>query len=311
MNSEILQDSFFLFLYKYRMAIFTKPVLTEHRINEIRSIIKEHPEMGRSQLSRQICTLWEWQSPTGQLKDIAAREMLRSLDKSGAIKLPAVKYNYGVASKKTSIKWLIHDNKPIECNLSELLPLSVDIVTGVALAEFKSYIDQFHYLHFDRTIGENMKYMIYSRNGTPLACMLFGSASWSCADRDKYIGWDKEHRAKNLMFMTSNSRFLILPWVKVFNLASHILSIISKRISNDWEMKYGHSLYALETYVERGRFLGTCYKSANWIYVGKTSGRGRDGGHHNAILPEKDIYLFPLCKSFREVLGGALCKKED
>jgi len=290
------------------MDILNRPEITEKRIMEIKNIIAENPEKNRTQISRLICIAWGWQSANGYLKEISCRDMLRELDKSGSIKLPPPMSTPRIKGKRSSILHLEHDMKPIECRLKEQLPLKVQIVEGREMTlEFKSYIDQFHYLHFDRTIGENMKYQVYGRDGATLACMLFGSAAWSCAGRDKYIGWYKEQREKNLMNITANTRFLIFPWVHIPCLASHLLSVISKRISNDWEMKYGHPVYCLETYVEIGRFRGTSYKSANWVHVGKTSGRGRNGGHHNAILPEKDVYLLPLCKEFRKKLGGALC----
>ena len=279
--------------------------MTANRIKEIQSIMSDNPEFGRSQLSRHICALWGWMSPDGTLKDIACRDMLRALEKSGAIELPPPKSKSRTIGNKANIKWLYHDTDPIECPLRELLPLQIEIVnSGFPLEEFKSYIDQFHYLKFGLTIGENMKYMIRSCNGIPLACMLFGSAAWSCADRDKYIGWNKEQRSKNLMYLTANTRFLIFPWIRVFCLASHILSIVAKRISSDWEIKYGHYLLALETFVDP-RFYGTSYKAGNWIYVGTTTGRGRDGGHHNAILPKKDVYLLPLQKKFQGELRGS------
>lgn len=290
------------------MSTLTRPEMTDKRIEEVKNIIAENPEMNRSQLSRLICKEWGWQSPTGYLKDVSCRDMLRALDKSGVIKLPPPLTVSRVKGQRSQILHLDHSMTPIECRFKDQLPLKVQIVEKKdEVLEFKSYIDQFHYLHFDRTIGENMKYMIFGCNGTPLACMLFGSAAWSCADRDKYIGWSKEQRAKNLMYLTANSRFLIFPWVHVSFLASHSLSLIMRKISSDWEARYGHNLLAVETYVDISRFQGVCYRAANWIHVGRTTGRGRDGGHHNAILPEKDIYLYPLCKKFREKLGGLLC----
>ncbi len=169
--------------------------------------------------------------------------------------------------------------------------------------EFKSYIEQYHYLGFDRTVGENMKYMVYSVDGRLLACMLFGSAAWSCHDRDTYIGWSRQSRKSNLQEMTNNVRYLMLPWVKVPHLASHILSLISRRLSSGWEKKYGHPIYCLETFVECDRFKGTCYKAANWICAGKTVGRGRDDINNTASLPIKHIYLYPLNKKYRQLLG--------
>jgi len=287
--------------------MMTKPELTQDRIDEIRALIADNPLMGRSEISRQICRMWGWQSPTGTLKDIAARDMLRALDKAGKITLPPPLKPARKAGNKPKIKHLEHNMDPVERPLAELQPIRIEVVnTGADLTEFKSYIDQFHYLGFDRTVGENMKYMVRDKFGTPLACLLFGSAAWSCADRDRFIGWNKKMRYSNLMWMTNNARFLIFPWVRVFNLASHILALVARRISGDWEEKYGHDLVCLETFVEVGRFLGTCYKSANWICVGRTLGWGRDGGHHHAIMPEKDIYLYPLDKDFRNKLRGEI-----
>jgi hypothetical protein len=282
--------------------------MTDKRIGEVINIIAENPGMNRTQLSRLICREWGWQSPGGHLKEISCRDMLRALDKAGAIKLPPPMIVTRVQGQRSKIQHLDHSTAPVECRLKDQLPLNIQIAGGKREnQEFKSYIAQFHYLGFDRTVGENMKYLVFGCSGTPLACLLFGSAAWSCASRDRYIGWGKGQRAKNLMYLTANTRFLIFPWVRVPYLASHVLSIVMRRVSQDWESRYGHSLYAVETYVDTSRFRGTAYRAANWIYVGRTTGRGRDGGHHHAILPEKDIYLFPLHKNFRRWLGGAPC----
>jgi hypothetical protein len=187
--------------------------------------------------------------------------------------------------------------------LGNLRPLSVEVVErGAALAEFKSLIDQYHYLGFDRTVGENMKYIVRCKDGSPLACLLFGSAAWSCRDRDEYIGWSGEQRSGRLSMLTNNTRFLVIPNVRVRHLASHVLSLISRRVSEDWEKKYGHPILLLETFVD-GRFRGTCYKAANWVRVGRTTGRGRDDRHHERALPEKEIYVYPLATNFRETLA--------
>lgn len=261
--------------------------------------------MGRTKISEEVCRKWDWRSPNGQWKDIAARDMLRALDKAGKITLPPPLSATRRAGQKYRCKQLAHNTDPVHSPLYGLLPIHIETVnSGILLDEFKSYIDQYHYLGFDMTMGENMKYMVRDSSGRPLACLLFGSAAWSCTDRDRFIGWDKEHRVRNLPLLTNQVRFLIFPWVRVLCLASHILALTSRRIVKDWEGKYGHGLAALETFVETGRFHGTCYKAANWICVGRTSGRGRDGGHHNAILPVKDIYIYPLCKDYRERLRG-------
>jgi hypothetical protein len=230
--------------------------------------------------------------------------MLRDLDKAGKIKLPARQTFARINGGADRVVHLDHDTAPINAKLAQLRPLSVNKVNGgKELSQFKSLISQYHYLGYDRSIGENMKYIVYDSNGRPLSCLLFGSAAWSCRGRDEYIGWNKQERVQRLMFLTNNSRYLILPWVTSAHLASHVLSLISRRIADDWQQKYGHPIYCIETFVETGRFKGTCYKAANWIKVGMTTGRGRDGGHNSAILPVKDVYIYPLTKDFREGLA--------
>ena len=158
---------------------------------------------------------------------------------------------------------------------------------------------------FSSTVGENLKYLVFDREHNPLACLLFGSAAWKCAPRDDFIGWDAKIRKDNLKFLTNNMRFLILPWVRVPHLASHILGRVVRRISSDWLEKYGHPIYLLETFVERQRFRGICYQAANWIYAGQTKGRSRNG-HANLKVPVKNIYLYPLTERFREALNQQL-----
>jgi hypothetical protein len=151
-------------------------------------------------------------------------------------------------------------------------------------------------------VGENMKYLIFDCHQRPLACVLFGSAAWSVQCRDSYIGWDANTRKHNLNLTTNNMRFLILPWVQVTNLASHILGLIARRLCADWINHYGHSLYLLETYVDKDRFTGVCYKAANWIYVGQTKGRSRNDRHARLRVPIKDVYLYPLVKHYQQKL---------
>lgn len=230
--------------------------------------------------------------------------MLLSLEKAGKIVLPKLQRTPRRVGDLREIKHLAHDKTPITGSLKGLQPLRIEVVSSKEdLVQFKSYINQYHYLGFDRYVGERMAYMVYSSSGTMLSCLLFGSAAWSCRERDVFVGWGKEQRGHNLNMMTNNTRFLILPWVRVPHLASHILSHIARRVSTDWEQKYGHPVCLLETFVEVERFRGTCYKAANWIHVGRTTGRGRDGGHNNAILPVKDIYLYPLAGDYLATLS--------
>jgi hypothetical protein len=195
---------------------------------------------------------------------------------------------------------------PITGPLSGLTPLSIDAVTDKGdIMEFKSYIEQHHYLGYDRNIGENIKYFVNDRYGRRLACLMFGSSAWKCRARDEYIGWDGTQRQGGLRFVTNNSRFLIFPWVAVSHLASHILSLICRRISDDWIAKYGHPVYMLETFVERDRFRGSCYRAANWKCVGETAGMGRNCRTTVGELPVKDIYVFPLHKQFQKMLNSS------
>jgi hypothetical protein len=202
---------------------------------------------------------------------------------------------------------MLHDTTEIAADIKDILPVRVETALGRTFQneEFKSLISQYHYLSFDTTVGENLKYLVYSRQDQLLACLLFGSAAWSCAPRDRFIGWTAASRRNNLIYTTNNTRFLILPWVKVPHLASHILGLIVRRISSDWQGKYSHRLYLLETFVEKERFKGTCYKAANWIQVGETAGRSRNDRYKTLQLPIKEIYLYPLDRHFREVLADA------
>jgi hypothetical protein len=286
------------------MNCVSRPVLTDERVKQIQDIIEQNPDWNRTKISKEICILWGWQNPDGQIKDISCRDMLRGLEKAGRIRLPArqkVSRANGGADKVVHFE---HDATQINAKLAELRPLCVSKVSdGEELTQFKSLIDQYHYLGYDRSIGENIKYMVHDRSGRPLACLLFGAAAWSCRGRDEYIGWSKHEREQGLRFLTNNSRYLILPWISSPHLASHVLSLISRRIADDWHHKYGHTVYCIETYVEIGRFKGTCYKAANWVKVGATTGRGRNGGHHNAIVPVKDVYVYPLTRGFRKTLA--------
>jgi hypothetical protein len=274
-------------------------------INQINSAIGSNPEWSRTALSKHLCDIWGWKSPDGQPKDISCRDMLRGLDEKGHIALPARRRVSRVAGRKPAIARLEHAALPINSKLCDLQPLEISIASdGGALGEFKSLLDQYHYLGYGRAIGENIKYIVRANSGAAVACLLFGSAAWSCRARDEYIGWDKKRRSAALPFITNNTRYLVLPWVRVPHMASHILGLVAKRISGDWERRYGHGLLCLETFVEEGRFSGTCYKAANWKPVGRTTGRGRNSASAEAALPAKRVFLFPLARDFREQLTG-------
>jgi hypothetical protein len=283
-----------------------KPQITPVEIELIQKLISSNPTWSRTRLSIELCRIWDWRHLDGHPKEISCRDLLRRLDAKGLIVLPPCKQQpVFKPGHKNHIKLMLHDATEISGDIRDILPIRIEIVPEGTFQgqEFKSLLDQHHYLGFDRTVGENLKYLVYSRQGKPLACLLFGSAAWACAPRDQFIGWNAVSRRNHLIYTTNNTRFLILPWVKVPHLASHILGLIVRRVALDWQRKYGHPLYLLETFVEKERFKGTCYQAANWIYVGETTGRSRNDRYNNLQVPIKQIYLYPLHKHFREAIA--------
>ena len=273
---------------------------TSSDINLVRSLIAENPDWNRTKISQELCLRWNWRNAKGRIKDMACRSFLLKLEKKGLIVLPEANNSSGVRKNQNSI--LDHRITPINASLRELQPITVRVPQSEERKVFNYLLNRYHYLGYNSTVGQNMKYLVYDASERMLACILFGSAAWKCLPRDSFIGWTPEARAKNVNLTTSNSRFLILPWVRVPHLASHVLSLVSRRISSDWEEKYGHPLYLLETFVEKARFNGTCYKAANWVCVGQTRGRSRNDRYSKLQVAIKDVYLFPLKKNFREVL---------
>jgi len=284
---------------------YSRPKITDTHIAMIKQMIHENPDWHRSRLSIELCKMWDWRSPTGLWKDVSCRDMLRGLDKANLITLPPALHVTRIAGAgPEKIEFVNHCTNPIETDLHSLIPLKVEIAqTNHDIKLLKTYIAKYHYLGYNRMVGENMKYMIRSKNGDFLACLLFGSAAWKCQARDAYIGWSQEQRSTKLFMLTNNVRFLIPGWIRVPCLASHTLSLVARRVSSDWETKYGHPVYLLETFVDK-RYSGTCYQAANWIRVGRTAGRGRNDYKHENAIPEKDIYLLPLDRRWRQNLLG-------
>jgi len=278
-----------------------RPEITDEKIEQIKSLLKDNPNWHRTRLSIELCELWDWKSDVGQPKDISCRDLLRALELSGKIVLPLPK-RVGRGSA-TNVKHRLHDTSAIETNLKSITPLTVDIAKSKAeVNEFKSYIDQYHYLAYGQSVGECMRYIVRANTGQVVACLLFGSSAWRCSPRDKHIGWNDDERAVNLHLTTNNTRFLIPQWVRVPHLASHVLALISRRVSSDWQEKYGHPIILIETFVDKSRFRGVCYQAANWLHVGETTGRGRNDRHNKQTLPIKGVYIYPLTKNFKTAL---------
>jgi len=273
-------------------------------IGLIEQLLAENPGWGRSRLSVRLCELWDWRAANGQLKDMACRSLLLRLEKAGRLALPPRQRKSPNAYRNRTPLWVAHRSEPIESALKALTPLQITCVANASEQErlFRCLLSSYHYLGLRNTVGENLKYLVHSRDGRPLACLLFGAPAWKCGARDAWIGWRAPARERNLPYVANNTRFLVLPWVGVAHLASHLLARIARRIQGDWMAKYGHSLYCLETFVDCSRYRGVCYRAANWQLVGHTTGRGRNDRQHRLCVPRKDLYLYPLARDFRRRL---------
>jgi len=270
----------------------------------IKDFILEHPSWHRTRLSQNLCELWDWRNANGDLKDMSCRNMLLKLDRQGHICLPpAIRKPPQLGSVR--IAEMLHSTDPIATDLINLSPITiVDARENPYHHDlFNYFVHRYHYLSFRSTVGENMKYMAFDRRQRPLACLLYGAPAWKTQSRDRFIGWSPGVRQKNLNCLTNNTRFLIFPWLKVKNLASHLLGRVAKRINNDWLQRYHHPIFMLETFVDRSRFAGTCYKAANWIHVGHTTGRTRQDRHHTINTSIKDVYVYPLSKHYKQLLS--------
>ncbi len=274
----------------------------------IRQLRQTHPQWSRRRLSRELAEQWQWRSPAGQLKDMATRTLLLKLHERGLIELPARRQTptNRMRRHRTRAVRVEPPTDPIECALPELGVITISEVSGQAAdrAWVAAALQQFHYLGFSGTVGANLQYLVRDGQGRALACLVFGAAAWKCRDRDLWIGWSPEARRRHLPLLANNHRFLILPWARVRHLATWTLGRVLRRLSADWQRKYGHSLALVETFVEQARFAGTTYRAANWIQVGQTTGRTRQDATRSIQAPVKDVYLYPLRKDFRKVLVG-------
>lgn len=274
-------------------------------IAEIRALIEANPGWSRWRLSRTLAQRWSWYAASGTLKDMAARTLLLKLHQRQLIQLPERRRPPARRGPHLGEELFDRiDPDPVAGELGELQPLRIELVgpRHPHFHQFERHLVRHHYLSYRGPVGENLGYLIQSRTGQDLACLLFGAAAWQCAPRDQWIGWSAVQRAQNLPFIANNSRFLVLPWVKTSCLATHILARVSARLSSDWQARYGHPVYLLESFVEQGRFSGTCYRAANWIHVGQTTGRTRQDRWNRVNAPLKDIYLYPLCRDVQPKL---------
>ena len=264
-------------------------------IERLQCWIDEHPEWSRKGIARELCQRWRWQDARGRLKDFAARSFLLKLEAQGRLRLPALQLHQR-RSPRSAPHWPDwQEPVPWSAGLSQMEPVEVEpIVAGTEAAHrWGFYLHRYHYLGL-RVVGENLGYLARDQQGRDVACLLFGAASWKCAARDRRLKWRSESWQEQLCRVANNTRFLILPWVRAAHLASHLLGRVAGRINADWLEKYGHGLDWLETFVQRDRFKGSCYRAANWEWVGQTQGRSRQDRHHEMQVPVKDVYLYAL-----------------
>lgn len=266
----------------------------------IRQLIAENPTFTRYRLSRTLCDLWNWRDPKGQLKDMAARTLLVKMAERGWIELPARRCASPNRMRHKRVVPVDHASDPITDSIAELIPLQVHELSQhpEGLPLFEWLLHQYHYLSYTSAVGLNLKYLVRDRRGRPLSCLLFGSAAWKCAVRDRFIGWSAAERETHLQQMTNNTRFIILPWVKVPRLASQVLSQVLKSLRRDWQLKYARPLSLVETFVDTSRFQGRCYRAANWICLGQTTGRTRQDRRHQMSFAPKLVFIYPLTHRF-------------
>ena len=292
------------FCYTMTMLPITirKRTIHEADLETIQATVNRHWDKGRKHISKVLCRQWNWRQPNGRLKDMACRELLLTLNRKDLVTLPPRLISAHNDKRNRSIPVLEIDQVPLQRKLYELAPVKLKSVRNTPLEPlYNSLIQQHHYLGYRQIVGNHLKYIAYIGD-RPVACLGWGSAAWSVKPRDAFIGWDKKTKQQRLHFVANNTRFLVLPWVKVKCLASKILALNIKSISDDWIQIYHHPLYLLETFVEQSRFKGTCYKAANWIRVGQTKGTAKKGHDHLFHGNIKDVYLYPLGKNFRKRL---------
>jgi hypothetical protein len=280
---------------------------TSEEVTLIQRLIAENPADSRRALSVKLCKVLNWVQPNGALKDMVCRGYMLQLHRAGYITLPEKKCSppNPLVDRKKPVQIGI-DHSPISIGLKHIRPLKLRQVRRSRLEKlYNSLIEAYHYLGYCQPVGEHLKYIVFAGR-RPVGCLAWSSAARHIGCRDRFIGWSAEYRRKHIDLIAYNTRFLILPWVRVPYLASHILAQMAKAVAADWQRVYNHRVYYLETFVDKDRFAGSCYKAANWIYLGDTTGRGKDDQSKKANRSIKAVYGYPLTADFRRHLCGGL-----
>jgi hypothetical protein len=276
------------------------------QLDFVRRLIAAEPTIGRKALSRKVCEAWDWRQANGQMCDMVCRGLVLALERKGLVKLPPRKSTppNPLAGKRKRPAFIDVDRSPIRCALKELGALEILSVRRTAQEKvLNSLIEHYHYLGYCHPVGEQIKYLV-SGCGRPIACFTLSSAPRHLGPRDRFIGWSAEQRKANIRLLAYQSRYLILPWVQVRYLASHLLARISKRIASAWQALYRHPLYYLETFTNPETHKGTCYKAAGWHALGLTTGRGKADQSNKPNRPLKVVWGYALSADFRRLLCG-------
>ena len=282
---------------------FCGRLFTEPELELMRVVAQDYSGLAVTEIARTVCELLEWKRPNGRLKDHECRQLLEHLAAEGVLRLPALRPTGGRGPRRVDLSPLRLQPEAVECAARECEPLELVLVEGPEESRlWREHVERYHYLGSRVPFGSNLRYWVRNRQ-RELACLLWTSPAWKMKPRDLWIGWSDEQRQRHLPWIVNNGRFLILPWVHVKGLASKILAHAARQLPADWETHYGHPPLLLETLVDASRFRGTCYRAANWIYVGQTTGRGRMDREHKAhgqVI--KDIYLYPLVSDAKQRL---------
>ena len=269
-------------------------IFTVEEIEQIRGLIASHPQHHRAELSRLVCDELGWLRVDGRRKDMSCRVAMLRMEKDGLITLPPPLKGNGNGRNRPRLARASEPREPISGSVGSLAQLSLRPVdTPRESSLWNELVERYHYLGYKPLPGAQIRYLVFTGDDL-LAALGFGAAAWKVAPRDQFIGWTAEQRERNLHLIVNNARFLILPWITVRYLASRLLAMVAKQLPQDWLVRYGFRPVLLETFVQRDRFRGTCYRAANWIYVGETQGRGKLDRHRQNSLPVKDVYLYPL-----------------
>ena len=279
---------------------------TKEEIESIRRLMRENPDKHRTAISKMVCRELSWLKPDGGLKEMSCRVAMLRMEADGLLRLPPLQ---GRNHNGRHVRRRTPQGEPpwyeITTPAGKFTNLCLRVVSGRKDSHlWNELIDRYHYLGYKPLPGAQLRYFAES-DGEKLALLGFGAAAWKTAPRDDFIGWTPAVRERNLHLIVNNARFLILPWVKSKNLASKLLGMVVKQLPGDWEERYGYRPTLLETFVERARFEGTCYKAANWSFLGYTKGRGKLDTHHRNSIPVKAVFTYPLAKSFKKFLCGS------